>query len=370
MPHATSPNPSQDALDEILIQQALDPQSSIDFSRDLDPGEKADDAVDYEDLDDDDLAEDDGGYTSEMGVPSVLQDRNEPDVGASQSVHARLQLTKTDIEFDDLFVETSPPPPVADNATSQTVKSPHSDTLLPGSDTPTIREPSRFQLPNPHERQLSKEQQLQQELFALSGSGTAAPDILPEPPANHEELLAALWPKFEQNATPKFMELLPPKKAKYIVKQRPKPPKPFNPTKIHLEIDQDQKKAFKLLTGPEKRTWDEIDYVRTVAIRPSSPTEKSTDDELDLGSNAESDVQGLSLHDLQILCEDWEFVDSSDTDEVSSPQKISLTASGGIAFRSRISDLEGELEERPVKVSLPSGSQKLRMFKRPAREGV
>ena len=358
MPHATSPNPSQDALDEILIQQALDPQSQIDFSRDLDPGEKADDAVDYEDLDDDDLADDDGGYAAEVKVRSLLQDPKELGADASSSAHARLHEAKSDIGFDDLFVEASPPPSLADNATSLTGKSQHSDAVLPGSDAPTTREASRTQFLNAQDRQLSKEQQLQQELFALSGAGLAAPDLPPEPPANHEELLAALWPKFERNATPKFMELLPPKKAKYVVKQRPKPPKPFNPTKIQLEIEQDQEKAFRLLTGPEKRTWDEIDYVRTVAIRPASPTEKSTDDELDVGSNAESDVQGLSLHDLQILCEDWGFADPSDTDEFSNPRKSSVAASGDITFQFRRSHREGELEEPPVKVSLLSGSSR------------
>ena len=351
MPHATSPNPSQDALDELLIQQALDPQSQIDFNRDLDPGEKADDAVDYEDLDDDDLADDDAGYTAEVRVRSVSQDGRELGADASSFAHARLQQAKSEIGFDDLFVEASPPPSTADNATSLTAKSAHNDTLSPGSNAPTTRESSGTQFLGSEDRQLSKEQQLQQELFALSGAGLAAPDLPPEPPANHEELLAALWPRFERNATPKFMDLLPPKKAKYVVKQRPRPPKPLNPTKIQLEIEQDQEKAFRLLKIPGKRTWDEIDYVRTVAIRPASPMETSTDDGLDMSSNAESDVQGLSLHDLQILCEDWGFANLSDTDEISDAHKTSVTAGGDSTLQSRRGDSEGQLGAPPVKVS-------------------
>ena len=64
MPHATAIDDIQDENEERDYHEALriagGPEGSSSFQdRDLDPGEKADDAVDFGDLSDDDLADDD-----------------------------------------------------------------------------------------------------------------------------------------------------------------------------------------------------------------------------------------------------------------------------------------------------------------------
>ena len=368
MPQATNTQVSQDTRDDLLIRQALDPHSNLDFCRDLEPGEKADDAVDYEDLDDDDLAEDDGVHSAEAG--SVLHEGNGPTADLSLRDVPFLQSKSTDNEFDELFGEASPPPPNVPETPLHPAKSPGQDASAQRLDTQLKFEYSRSNFARVQDRQFSKEQQLQEELFALSGSGSTVPDALPEPPANHEELLAALWPKFERNATPNFMDLLPPKKAKYIGKQRPRPPKPLNPTKINLEIAQDQEKAFKFPSGPGKRIGDEQDYSRTVAIRPSSPTEQSGDDEADIGSNEEaSDIQGLSWQDLQIICEDWDLADGLEPSRPLNSTTRPGAVSGDVVFEKSVEDLEQNLEEPPIKVSLLSTIHIAHVLKLHDREG-
>ncbi|GLA56154.1 hypothetical protein AnigIFM63604_004905 [Aspergillus niger] len=83
MPHATEP-PAPDAEDtafENVMRQMNGPfgggDMSFDFlSRDLEPGEKADDAVDYEDFDDDELPEEEErtGPPAENGVEGPEDD--------------------------------------------------------------------------------------------------------------------------------------------------------------------------------------------------------------------------------------------------------------------------------------------------------
>ena len=63
MPHATEtgvPEVEDEDFENVMRQMngPMEGNISFDFlSRELDPGEKADDAVDYEDIDDDDLPE-------------------------------------------------------------------------------------------------------------------------------------------------------------------------------------------------------------------------------------------------------------------------------------------------------------------------
>lgn len=83
MPHATGPGPvePEDADFDNVMRQMNGPFGeggmSFDFlTRELEPGEKADDAIDYEDIDDDDLPEEEertGGLATE-DVAAVADD--------------------------------------------------------------------------------------------------------------------------------------------------------------------------------------------------------------------------------------------------------------------------------------------------------
>ena len=309
MPHATNLHDIQDAQDDALIQQALDPQSTLDFSRDLEPGEKADDAIDFGDLSDDDLAEDDVPPTYGHGVPSSGADAFADNFSKTDQLPSDLNSPQD--AFEDLFGEDTLTVQEPDKEGIQDVfTSGHVTWRSKKTHDQSLTQPIQLRA---QEHPVSSEQQMQQELLALSDAGLGASDTLPEPPANDEELLAALWPKFKRHATPRFMEILPPKKARYIWKQLLKPPRPVNPSKVSLEIAQDQEKGFKISTGHNLHTWDSAERSLDVTIDRAASAEKGGCDEMELDSESDDDnVYGISWRDFQILCEDWATLDVVD----------------------------------------------------------
>jgi hypothetical protein len=342
MPHAVTPDDTQEELDNLLIQQALDPQNEFDFDRELEPGEKADDAIDYEDISDDDLAEEvdqqstesaapgkDGGtfvndldllqgsdYTSGdapgggdefadlFGEGALSPGDNLDAQGAYEANAAGTSFeTNNDQSLDDLFED--------DQFDSQDVAPTTEHDTEPSLGGNLFR-PIDFSAKAPAAP--SREQLLQQELFAMSirhGLGGSA-DIVPAPPENQEELLASLWPKFERDTVPRFMDLLPPKKARYIGKTPLKTPKPLQMTKVNLELASDQEKSFKLPSFNVKKTLEDFQKEGLIEIAGPDATESTSEDELDIDSDYETEsVGGLAWQDFQLLCEDWAVPEAS-----------------------------------------------------------
>ena len=335
MPHAVDECDAQDELDDLLIQQALDPQNEFDFSRDLEPGEKADDAIDFEDISDDDLAEeeveglpnssatikvdsagasfeDELGFTQDDDLPGLTTSGSAPEVDGLDDLFGDAPSSpvglnngpetkgKDDIsmsfEFeDDLFSESL--------GTARISPTTEKRTELPA--TETLFRPIDF---SSKTADPSREQQLQQELFAMSRNGFGSSDFLPAPPENQEELLTSLWPKFERDTVPRFMNLLPPKRARYIGKTPLKVPKPVQPTKISLELAQDQEKSFKLTTPASKRSQEESTRHGLVEIIDTNAVQSSSEDEMDIDSDYEGEpVGGVTWQDFQVVCEDWDI---------------------------------------------------------------
>lgn len=333
MPHATSPLESQEELDDLLIQQALDPENPIDFNRELEPGEKADDAIDFGDLSDDDLAEDEDGA-------QVLQ----PPKRQAGIVEAGLEDPKYLVQddeafnsisadghegdgFDDLFGEIASSP--TDNQ-----REPSGLQILPRmteiddsfelqddrhvqQPSGTILEPSEAHVINQSvfrpislnskNTALSREQQLQQELFAMSGSGIRGMDVLPAPPENQEELLVSLWPKFERGTVLKFMDLLPPKKTRYMGKKNLKRPRAIQPSKVNLELAPDQEKTFKLSAPTSRKTQEDMDHANVILVPSLILQQRTADPSEDIESDFEEDrIGGVSWQDLQMICEQWD----------------------------------------------------------------
>lgn len=335
MPHATFTQDNQYDHDEELLQRVLtfDPRTDLDvFNRELDTGEKADDAIDYEDLGDDDLAEDDDAIQEERD--SGDRDMLEATEDALEQHHHLVteKLGVPEIEdFDDLFGDAPSAPNVPD-ATRQSARTgsltefseftldrqelnakPSGRSEVRTTKSLGIKEPSLPNLPASGSKDvsLSREQQLQQDLFAMSRSGFGAPEnILPVPPENHAELLASLWPKYERNKTPRFMDLLPPKKARYVGKPISRRPKLFNPTKVHLELAQDQEKTFRLSSGAPLRNNRESGRQSCIDVHQEPAEEKSSDDGEMHSDFANDTVGAVSWQDLQMVCEDWDSCNS------------------------------------------------------------
>lgn len=342
MPHATEVCDAQEEEDDRLIQLALDPDPdnaiNIDFNRELEPGEKADDAIDFGDLSDDDLAEDEDEPAAPNTPNRTAEDDGSfGDLGISTQEEGLPELTSGSGNdgdgFDDLFGDDTPSSPVDVNESSKVVKPvirpnglatsfelDEDDELasssgllpdiaasqsqkLPASSDTSIFRSVNFSSKDPA---LSKEQQMQQALFAMSGSG-AATDYLPAPPENQEELLASLWPKFERDTIPRFMDLLPPKKARYVGKTLLKKAKPVQPTKLNLELAADQEKSFRIFSGPSRKTQEEAERQGLILIPELVSAEKSSDDDLEVESDFEHEpIGGVTWQDLQIICEDWD----------------------------------------------------------------
>jgi len=378
MPHATSPGDSQEEQDDILIQKVLDPENPIDFTSELEPGEKADDAVDFGDLADDDLAEDEeeddvqhhstahssnvddsfGGlesFAEGEGLPELTNERHPDGEGDG---------------FDDLFGDApSSPLNVEDESREGRLPETPGDLNMPFDfeddvsgqfiELPALgtRETSHSQLQNlfrpvafsSEDPTMSKEQQMQQELFAMSGPGSGfgpgLMEILPATAENRDQLLAQLWPDFERDTILRFMNLVPMKKAHYVGKTPIKRPKLVQPTKLNFELAPDQEKAFRLPSNSNGRTQDRADPLGLVTIQQALSDRKDSDHSMDLESDFEQEpVAGVTWQDLQLVCEDW---DNSSAAETQSPEWTRLSGDDCNAS----SGMEHDLNENPNRLS-------------------
>lgn len=337
MPHATALHQSEDEHDNILIQQVLDAPTTEDpfgLNRDLEPGEKAEDAVDFEDISDDDLAEDEDaegerelqrGGRHQNGASSVKSETFAQNIDFPALTNGK--GFEDDAYDEDLFGEVLSSPVETDTARAK-VHTEHEQHGLSSPDNSKSPQAQILSHPtSPLSRQVeaprkivlgstmlsskespsSKELQRQQELLAMSRNGAANTDALPAPPENPEELLASLWPKFERNTVPRFMDLLPPKRARYFGKSIPKPPKPLYPNKVSLELALDQEKSFKVSSTISKPHMDESSSQGIVIIQDEIVIEKNYEEDNDVESEIENGlVGGISWQDLQIICEDWD----------------------------------------------------------------
>ena len=284
---------SQEEQDNLLIQQALALDPS-EFDRELEPGEKADDAIDFGDLSDGDLAEfeDDSiqnvkdrnlrksDEIREESSPHTIDPIKYP-VNAFSSSAPKVHDQNKEVQADDFEAEQHEGNAVDDlgylfNGSQSSSGSAEAETRReePQTFASAIATKPRgeveFHKVDGHAQGKSKEPlhnvgesaqaftkiedipmaepgrlvEMQRELFAMSGY--VVPGHLKPSPKNPEELLSSLWPTFQRGTIPKFMQILPPSSTPYIGAKRPKRIKPVKPTRIKLELADDQERSFKL----------------------------------------------------------------------------------------------------------------------------
>ena len=384
MPHATTVHDAQEEQDDLLIQQALDPENPIDFTRNLEPGEKADDAVNFSDLSDDDLAEeeDDGEDPQQTyaahspGVEEPLEDLSEfLEIGRPHD-QGHGGIVDGDV-LDDLFGERSASPVDNGTAAEDTGHLKRPAGIVTSFDTNAASDPDNGRrtphfanLPHIHtggndayralprssgagqkDGALSREQHLQQQLFAMSGAALSRMDVVPVI-ETQDDLLAALWPRFERDTVPRFMNLLPPKKARYVGKNPLRRPRPVQPTRLNLEIATDQEKSFRLSSGSNKRSQEEIERQGLITIQKAPSEGEYEEDEEDLESDFEHDpVGGVSWQDLQIVCGDWDTQSSTDAASPG-PSELAPKEQDDV-FSDLLENLDSQLELPAAKVKLP-----------------
>ncbi|KAL4787291.1 hypothetical protein BJX76DRAFT_345592 [Aspergillus varians] len=345
MPHATA-SPGAEAADDDfdnVMRQMNGPMAegsmSFDFlSRELDPGEKADDAVDYEDFDDDELPEEEeltehnARTVAENGldIPETSDDALFGGGGDLFEGTEKHDQAPPD-EFDDLFgEEPSSPRPDQVDATR--------DLFFEDDERPAVAaSPDGGQIDDDQESLQGdgtlpsitddmdpaalRAWKLQQALFAMSNMG---PENPPAPPENVEELLHSLFPMFERNNLPRFLELIPHKKAHFVGKQPLKPPRSVLPGKVNIELAQDQEKIFKSAGQAYKRSL-ESEHQGIVPIAEASQEEEEEEEEDirdDFDLDYESDeplLGGITSDDLRVVCADWDVKDDISIMDIDEP---------------------------------------------------
>lgn len=330
-------------LDALIREGGAEGSFDLDAlnARPLDLGEKADDAIDYEDISDDDLADDETGGDGVGGAVQPPSGQQAQADGFLEGIFGEAKQEgedeDMDMDMDDLFGDAGDDDqllPTFDDLPDVTQLEPtengvkKQDTIKALSevdgddddDDDLIAEetpPAGQGLAGLEELDLDEEQNkdymLQQALFAQSGMQTHLPDNQVD---NDRELLKLLAPKFSRDEIPRWHEIFPPRRVNFDHKFPTRPPKPIRPTKVNLDIDQDQRTLFNSALSQVKRA---SDADPTGFISTKNPDRKgSLSDDEDLGPDADANetLPGhITEQDLAILCADWDTLTKSDVSE-------------------------------------------------------
>lgn len=132
---------------------------------------------------------------------------------------------------------------------------------------------------------------------------------IPAPPESNDELLKLQWPDFDRNAILNFNEIFKPRPGFWKAKTPTKPPKPLIPTKLSLEIEPDQEKLFRIPGPATLPVWQKIQLAEArgvVCCEEPEPVEQADLEIFNLDEESESEaVGGFTLRDISTLCEDW-----------------------------------------------------------------
>ncbi|KAI9792737.1 MAG: hypothetical protein M1833_001018 [Piccolia ochrophora] len=370
MPHSML---SQEELDQRAIQSVLDADPTtgpkLDFlNRDLEPGEKASDAVDYEDIDDDDLADDEdpAAPVASAAVNGAVRDESDGGLEDLDELMRDESFTQTEgadvsgPDYDDLFGDM---PTSVDHAPATngiiTVESELDTSFEAGDSSQQLQSSGTDPTTSSSQKDTLA---VPETIFRNVNFGaTDQPSLsLPPPPETSEEALAAMWPKFHRKEIPKWMELLPPKKARYTGKTPLKPPKPVQPTKINLDITADPERGFKLY-GPavsSKRDREVGAEQKGLILIQDPDSEVSSDDDVAMEDFSDgADVGSITWNDLQIICADW---DSKLAEEPSDDEAVELESASSLD-----EDLFGDEGDDHTEVIVHERPRKRQKFSHP-----
>ncbi|KAL9055665.1 MAG: hypothetical protein Q9162_003391 [Coniocarpon cinnabarinum] len=316
MPHAVDDDDEAN-IGRLLAGGTMEELGNI-HERELDTGEKANDAMDFEDIADDDLAAEEEGGAS--GTPADDFDlaalANE---GLPESEPPAAVIDGEEDPFDDLFNDQGfgddeGLSPAADQTAADGEPASGTKNQQTSFDTTTALGDSFLEEkpPAPPEDDDDLDQDPayleQMRLFREAQERRE----LPPAPQTADELFSIIHPQFDPHKPPKFSELIPWKRAQYISKQPLKPPKPVHPTKVNLDLAQDQEKSFRL-PGPAVTPWAQrqAEAEASGLILTTQPKaeqyESDEDDVMSLGSEAEQDVGNYKWSDIVAVCQNWDI---------------------------------------------------------------
>jgi transcription initiation factor TFIID subunit 1, fungi type len=283
-------------MEALLAEMRAAGGESIDLNTlndtEIERTEKADDAVDYADIDlsdEDDLPDDQLKQNGHVDIPTDMLPEGVEDSDLFGA------------EDDDLFGDPMP----VDTTAHLPVQTPLVETPARDPDTPgdgsDLAEDESQNLPAPSPAAASPEEddeqwRIQQALFNLSGK--PAPTTQEE---NYDEWLKLEFPGFDRNEVPFFNKLFPPRPFKWPGKAPAKPPKPIRPSKVNLEIEQDQRLAFTSAV-PVSGQPVGVDLVKT-----TEPALEHHEEEASEESDWDEPLPGgITLDDLEFMCADFD----------------------------------------------------------------
>lgn len=366
MPHAIDEFELQEQADDAEIARLLNDENpsnnNLNFDRDLEVGEKADDAIDFEDISDDDLPEDETDVKPKIesspadGLVTHLDATTEQDEN-----HDDLFGFEDDLFGDDNDADQDAKPDVS-QPSDQTHKNDfanqppsisHSGLALPSkaavalpgaytslalpqmsddliedeqmADAEVIEEEQDDEEDEDWLRQKALFAAMEQERVERSRRGGSYEP--PTAPETEMEVFYSIWPSYDPEERPRFTELFPPRRGIYGWKTPIKPPKPVQPTKLSLDLQHDQEKSFRLLgaatMGKHAREGGG-EQSGVVRAEDTSAKQEDTEDVIDLDEiDPNERIGGVSWQDLTVLCEDWDMASAA-----SSPGHYSLVDSG------------------------------------------
>ncbi|KAK6199771.1 hypothetical protein LQW54_009897 [Pestalotiopsis sp. IQ-011] len=283
-------------------------------SKEIDQTDKADNAIDFEDLSDDDLASDDDAAsptapTAETPqVPGLTED-------SGNSHDADMD---GDADLDDLFGDAGngehpPSSPLHDNvpaapeSPTQAQKAPPAVVAanLTDEDWNTMSWEQKFKLNFPQQEPNSVSDWITDQTQHQDPS-------VPVPPQNVDELLKQKFPAFEEHKVLNFREIFPEWPADYVYKEPPKSPPPLVPTKLELEIDVDTSKLFRIpdsaLAATSKRSQQQQFGDGPSWSNINGSTLIDLDDALSDSDEENELVGGYTMNEIATICEDWENI--------------------------------------------------------------
>jgi hypothetical protein len=335
----------------------------------LDPGEKSENAVDYEDMSDDDLPEeeeatnrpdagpandDDGDADFTAQLNGALFEEDAPETNGTNGFHNDDDdggLFGDGEEDNDLFGDHFSSSPVQERkpdlaAQNQQPQAPQAGGLaLPGkiggglalpklavgqsSNSQFHASPNSMSPPDlaaddalspaasstmhdddeDDDGEVDEITLMQRELFKISRQHAAGENVGWGGFADKDKDEHRRWfPSWESDEIPKFTQLFRPLPGTYRGKLPPKPPKPVQPTKIALELLPDQERSFKTATVTGKNAQDSYTGRELISCDFGVAANDESDDDLALSEIDQSEViGGVTMQDLAIICENWDI---------------------------------------------------------------
>ncbi|KAH7394206.1 hypothetical protein DE146DRAFT_737834 [Phaeosphaeria sp. MPI-PUGE-AT-0046c] len=298
-------------------------------ARELDRGEKADDAIDYEDIGDDDLPDEefadgsgeDDGFNLAAFAGDTIQETG--DIPNHDDDAMERELFGDDDGFDldtgDVHHEDRPLDSIEGllgaNATH-------------GAGSAQGHHASRNAVQQEEE---DDDPEYLEQMALFNQARLKKPDDKEyEAPKTTLEEFEKVWPNFEPDKPPRFFSLVPRKRAYYIPKVPQKPPKLMVLSKISLELATDQEKSFRLPpTNVPVKTTRQEDEGGLIHIMDDAEELRQTDEQNDLENIETFDesekIGNISWNDLMIACEDWDMPDAPSEGTVSDDTREPIT---------------------------------------------